>query len=127
MILLDTDIMIDLLRRHPAALQWLGSLGAAPLLLPGYVVMELLEGSQNKHEQTTLLRFLSRFQVVWPSAPACDAAMQDFARCRLSHSLGMLDSLIAHTALEHHLPLHTFNQKHYTCVTALTTIQPYTR
>lgn len=97
------------------------------MLLPGYVVMELVQGSQNKREQNALLRFLRTFHVVWPSAAACDAALQDFARYRLSHSLGMIDSLIAHTAIEQQLPLHTFNQKHYDCIQALTTIQPYTR
>jgi predicted nucleic acid-binding protein len=125
MVLLDTDIMIDLLRRQPAALAWLESLGSTSILLPGYVGMELVQGSRNKQEQATLLRFLSRFQVVWPSAAACDDAMQAFARFRQSHNLGMLDSLIAYTALDQHLPLHTFNQKHYDCIDTLTTIQPY--
>jgi len=42
MLLLDTDIMIDVLRRYPPALAWLTSLGTTQLALPGYVVMELI-------------------------------------------------------------------------------------
>ena len=46
---------------------------------------------------------------------------------RLSHSLGIIDTLIAHSAIEMSAPLHTFNQKHYDMITALTTVQPYAR
>jgi len=70
MLLLDTDIMIDVLRRYPPALAWLTSLGTAQLALPGYVVMELIQGCRNKAEQDQLERALTAFQIVWPSAVA---------------------------------------------------------
>jgi len=100
MIVLDTDIMIDVLRKYPPALAWLASLGSTELLLP---------------------------RTAWPSPSACDRALQDFVSFRLSHNLGLLDALIAHTAIELNAPLHTFNQKHYTAITALTTVQPYVK
>jgi predicted nucleic acid-binding protein len=49
--LFDTDIMIDILRGHPPAIQWLASLGDEEIILPGYVVMELIQGCGNKAEQ----------------------------------------------------------------------------
>ena len=67
------------------------------------------------------------YRVAWPSANACDHALQDFVYYKLSHNLGLLDALIAHTAIELGAPLYTFNQKHYTAIPALTTIQPYTK
>lgn len=127
MLLLDTDIMIDVLRRYPPALAWLAALGTAQLVLPGYVVMELIQGCRNKAEQDQLERTLTAYQIVWPSAMACDAALDSFAQYRLSHSLGIIDALIAHTAIELGAPLHTFNQKHYDPIMGLTTVQPYTR
>ncbi len=42
MIVLDSDVMIDLLRRHQPAVAWLNSLGEEEIILPGFVVMELL-------------------------------------------------------------------------------------
>jgi predicted nucleic acid-binding protein len=54
MLLLDTDIMIDLLRRYPPALAWLTSLGSTELALPDYVVMELIQGCRSKAEQDQL-------------------------------------------------------------------------
>lgn len=126
MLLLDTDIMIDVLRRYPPAQAWLTSLGTTPLALPGYVVMELIQGCRNKAEQDQIERTLSAYQIVWPSAAACDAALASFSQYRLGHSLGIIDALIAHTAIELGAPLHTFNQKHYHPITGLTTVQPYT-
>ena len=51
MILPDTDVMIDLLRQYPPAVIWLESLGEEEVVLPGFVVMELIQGSRNKAEQ----------------------------------------------------------------------------
>ncbi|NJO82269.1 MAG: type II toxin-antitoxin system VapC family toxin [Blastochloris sp.] len=125
MILLDTDIMIDVLRKYPPALAWLTSLGSTELMLPGIVVMELIQGCRNKAEQDQLLRDVGGYRTAWSSPSAGDHALQDFVSFRLSHNLGLLDALIAHTAIELRAPLHTFNQKHYAAITALTTVQPY--
>jgi predicted nucleic acid-binding protein len=126
-ILLDTDIMIDVLRKYPPALAWLASLGTTELMLPGIVMMELVQGCRNKAEQDQLLRDIGGFRTAWPSPSACNNALQDFVSFRLSHNLGLLDALIAHTAIELGAPLHTFNQKHYAAITALTTVQPYVK
>jgi predicted nucleic acid-binding protein len=50
-----------------------------------------------------------------------------FASAYLSHGLGMLDALIGQTAITLHIPLHTFNDKHYAAVPRLQTVQPYTK
>lgn len=51
MILLDTDVAIDILRNHGPAVNWLQGLGPTPLGLPGLVMMELLQACQNKAQQ----------------------------------------------------------------------------
>lgn len=48
MILPDTDIMVDILRDYPPAVQWMQSLGDEAIALPGFVVMELIQGCQTK-------------------------------------------------------------------------------
>ncbi len=47
MIILDTDIMIDLLRGYSNAIKWIESLGNEEIILPGFVVMELVQGCRN--------------------------------------------------------------------------------
>jgi len=51
MILLDTDVMVDVLRRHTPATVWLASLGAEAVGIPGLVAMELVQGCRDRQEQ----------------------------------------------------------------------------
>lgn len=127
MLLLDTDLMIDLLRKHPPAMAWLASLEDEEIALPGFVAMELVQGCRNKEEQTKIEKTLATYGAVWPSQTACAQALSVFIRYHLSHSLGLLDALIGETAVALNLPLHTFNQKHYAAIPDLITIQPYQR
>jgi predicted nucleic acid-binding protein len=122
--LLDTDVMVDFLRGHAPAVAWLTSY-SEPIGLPGLVAMELLQGCRDLAEQRRLERELSRFKLSWPTRRDCERAYRDFAAFRLAGGLGLLDSLIAHTAIGIHEPLATFNVKHYGAVLALKTLQPY--
>ena len=64
MLLLDTDIMIDVLRKYPPAITWLASLGSTALMLPGLVVMELIQGCRNRAEQDQVLQELGAVPIV---------------------------------------------------------------
>jgi predicted nucleic acid-binding protein len=126
MILLDSDVLIDLLRQYPPAVGWFDALREdEELAAPGYVVMELIQGCRNKAEQDKVQRELAVYGVVWPSAADCDQALEVFAAYRLSHNAGVLDVLIGQTAVALGVPLHTFNQRHYSFIPGVQTIQPY--
>jgi hypothetical protein len=113
MILLDSDIVIDMLRGHPPALQWLATLGAEPIVVSGFVIMEVLDGCPDAAKQRRTEAEIRHYQVVWPGTVDCDHALALFRRFRLSHNLGLLDALIAQTAVSLGQPLHTFNVKHF--------------
>ena len=117
--------MIDILRHHQPALDWLTEKGSEEIVLPGFVVLELLQGCRDKTEQGRIERQVAQMHIVWLSEDACTTALQTYARFHLSHTLGFIDALIGHTAVELSEPLHTFNTKHYAVVPGLTTIQPY--
>jgi hypothetical protein len=126
MILLDSDVMVDLLRQYPPATKWFDTLDdEEELLLPGYVVMELIQGCRNKVEQERLQYELATYGIVWPASVDCDEALDVFTEYRLSHNAGLLDVLIGQTAVALRVPLYTLNQKHYCFVPGLETIQPY--
>jgi hypothetical protein len=125
MTLLDTDVAVDIMRGHPPAVAWLQGLGVAPLGVPGLVVMELLQGCQNKAEQQRVEHIFGSYALHWPNDSDCQRALVDFAGYHLSHNLGLLDALIAHTAIGLNEELATFNIKHYGVVAGLKTIQPY--
>jgi hypothetical protein len=127
MILVDTDVMVDLLREYLPALRWLEALGEEEIVLPGFVVMELIQGSNNRAEQERLHRELESYPVVWPAPEVCDEAVSLMARFHLSHRLGMIDALVGQLAVSLNLPLHTFNQKHYAAIADLRLVQPYSK
>ncbi len=127
MILLDTDVVIDLIRQHPPALAWLESLGDEKILLSGFTVMEIIQGCRTKAEQERTERQMDGYVIVWPSEETCATALLAFSRYRLSHGIGILDALIGQLAVALNLPLHTFNQKHYAAIPGLKTVQPYNK
>ena len=124
--LLDTDILIDILRGHEPAVEWFAELELLPRI-PGFVAMELVQDADNKNRIERAMKLISPLAIAWPSASACDRALADFKTYHLSHSLGLLDALIAATAIELSMPLLTFNAKHYRVVDGLEIRQPYTR
>jgi predicted nucleic acid-binding protein len=126
-ILVDTDVMVDVMRRHGPAVAWLDSLGTEVIGIPGLVAMELLQGCRTRDEQEQLERFLRPYQRHWPTQADCARAFNDFAAFHLSHDLGILDALIAETAVGLNTQLATFNTKHYSVVPSAQLLQPYER
>ena len=91
--LLDADILIDLLRRHPPAVAWFRAQTEWPSVA-GFVIMEVIQGCRNRAEVRAVQTLVRPLPVVWPSEADCDRALADFTTCYLSHRLGLLDALI---------------------------------
>ena len=109
----DTDIMIDILREHPPAVEWLRSLGEEEVRLSGFVCAELLQGCRNKNEQRRVATLTSKYVVVWPANETANRALRVFTQFHLSDGLGIIDALIAQEAVDLGVALSTFNTKHY--------------
>jgi predicted nucleic acid-binding protein len=109
--LLDTAILIDLLRGYPPAATWLSTqdrLGVSPV-----VWLEILEGAENTWAQTRAVELLRHFGRVEVLPADFDWAIQQALRFRLSHNVDMMDCLIASTTQRLGLPLFTPNLKHF--------------
>ncbi len=124
--ILDADVLIDIQRLHPPAVSWYGTLPEYPTV-PGLVIMELMQDARNKVEVERALRLVKPLPVVWPTQLDCDRALQDFRILHLSHSLGLIDSLIAATTIGLGATLCTFSVKHYRNIAGLVIEQPYMR
>ncbi len=124
-ILVDTDVLIDLLRGYPPAVEWFESLGKARILVPGFSALELLEGCRNHQETDRILRLLAPHRLLWTGPSDYDRVLADYAVGRLDRKVGLLDVLIGETAVGLGLPLHTFNVRHFHAIPGLTTVQPY--
>ncbi|HEX5102204.1 MAG TPA: PIN domain-containing protein [Pirellulaceae bacterium] len=124
--LVDTDVLIDIQRGHPPAVAWFAGLSELPLV-SGFVVMELVQDARNASEVNQALKLVAPLSVVWPAEVDCNRALADFAAYHLTHGLGLIDAMIAATAVGRSLTLYTFNSKHYRSVPGLLFAEPYTR
>jgi predicted nucleic acid-binding protein len=126
MIFVDTDVLVDVLRAKPPAVQWMRTHGDV-VVASGYSGFELIDGTQNSSDLQRTRQLLSHVRLQWLTPSECDVALRSFEQVHLANAIGVTDILIAHTALSLGEPLHTFNVKHYAAVPGLQTVQPYTR
>lgn len=124
--LLDTDVLIDVQRGYPPAIEWFAGLRTCPAV-PGFVVMELIQDAGNSRQLQQAMKLVEPLPVIWPSRVDCARALEHFRTWHLSHRLGLLDALIAACALGASATLCTFNIKHYQLIPQLTLAQPYRR
>lgn len=109
MVILDTDVMIDLLHGHPPAVAWLESLGDTEVCLPGFVAMELIRGCRNGQERRKLKKQISRYAFCSLSPRTARP------RCPCSRTFtwplawGVLHALTGWTAVASGCPLYAFN------------------
>ncbi len=120
--MLDTDVLVDLKRKHPPALVWFDALDGMPSISP-FSVVKLLCGCRDNADRQAALLWLAAFPIIYPSAWGMEKA-GELTRFRLSHGLDALDAFIAATALEYEEPLLTFNRKHFGAVPGLTIAAP---
>lgn len=126
MYVLDTDILIDVLRGHKLAITWFTTLREVPNI-PGFVVMELIQNAKNKQEVNQVFKLIAPLPIIWLTEINCNNALVDFSKYSLSDGIGLLDALIAHCAIGKNATLCTFNIKHYRVIPNLKIAQPYVR
>jgi predicted nucleic acid-binding protein len=124
MLLLDSDILIDVQRGYPPAVLWFDSLDEPPAV-PGLVIMELVQDAKNKKQVREAIALVAPLARVWPTGPQCDQALAVLLQYRQSHGVGLVDALIGACAAGLAATLCTFNVKHYKVIPGLVTLQPY--
>ena len=124
--IVDTDVLIDVQRGHQPAIDWFSSLVDLPGVT-GFSIMELIQDAADLRSVKATTALVDGLPVFWPSATDCQAALDSFKRFHVSHRLGLLDALIAYTAIGVGAELCTFNTKHFKVVPNLTLVRPYGR
>jgi predicted nucleic acid-binding protein len=111
-LLVDTDVLVDYLRGHPEAVDFVRA-RSHRIILSSLVVGELYAGLRGDKEQETLDAFVSLFRIVPVSAAIAKAGglyKRAFGR---SHGVGLADAVLAATAELEDAELKTLNVKHY--------------
>lgn len=126
-VVLDTDVLIEILRGNSRAEEWLASVESLVLGIPVIVWMEILVGARDKQEQRVLVEQLARYRILHLESGDSERARQWFEQFHLSHGVGILDCLIAAVPLRLAKPFYTFNLKHFQVIPELEVQAPYER
>lgn len=121
--LVDTNILIDLLRGYAPASNWIAT--QTNLGVSRIVWLEFIQGAPNRIRQRQALNLLNQFSLVKLSDADFDWAARQLLQFHLSHNVGMMDCLIAASAHRLQLPLFTRNLKHLTPLLGTLAQQPY--
>ena len=126
-VVLDTDVLIEILRGDDQAKAWLGGIESSVIGIPVLVWMEILLGARNKQEQQALAEDLARYTILHLESGDSPRAQQWFAQFHLSHGIGILDCLIATMPIRLRKPFYTFNLKHFQVIPGLDARESYGR
>jgi predicted nucleic acid-binding protein len=120
-LMIDTDVLIDYLREHPLAVEFLRSAMIESVCYISMItVAELFAGVREVHERKILTHFIQEFQMApmnFVIAERGGLYRRDFGK---SHGVGLADAIIAATA--EHLEVDEFitlNKKHYPMLKAI--------
>lgn len=112
MYLVDSDILIDALRGHAGARDFLRK-HMGVLAISVLSVAELHAGARNKKEEKQLAGFLSLFSCHPVGIEIAHLGGHYRQRYGKSHGTGLVDAMIAATTQLLDIPLVTRNKKHY--------------
>jgi len=121
--LLDTTVVIHLLRRYQSALSWFNTTQVYGITAITW--LEVMEGTTGKAHQTQSKSILAQFEMQYLGAADQQWAMEQFEQFQFSHHIGMNDCLIASVAHRLGLPLYTHNLKDMTPMIGELAVKPY--
>ena len=112
--ILDSDVIIEVLRGNSATIGWLRARSAAGISMQYSPVSraEIRAGSR-KGERATIGALFGSMTALSIEALTGEIAGEQLAKFAGSHGVQMGDALIAATALERADELATFNRKHF--------------
>jgi len=115
--LIDTNILIDFFRDSSKSIISEELLSDAVI---SYVTLgELLQGARNNQEKNLIMTICERVEVNLGSPAISQLSIWLTSNYGISHGVGILDAIIAATALQRGLVVLTKNTKHFTCIEGL--------
>ncbi|MBZ0316440.1 MAG: PIN domain-containing protein [Anaerolineae bacterium] len=121
--LLDTSILVDLLRLYQPARQWIASQSKPGIVT--IVALELIEGTENSAALRSVLKLLKDFETVPMDNLDLEWAEESLTKFHLSHNVDAMDCLIAAASHRLQIPLYTRNMKHFTPLIGALARRPY--
>lgn len=125
-ILIETTVLIDLLRRSVAAAEYLDHARATMNLVCSAVTKaELIVGARTRAEVRAIEQLIDRFDVEHITAVDSSRALKWLGKYFHSHGAGFHDCLLEAAALRLRIPIVTLNEKHFQVLPGIKVIRPY--
>ena len=122
----DTDVLIDIARKDPRALDfWRRAEARSTMTCSVISLFELLAGCQNQREQRATLRSLATVEIVQVESGDSIQALQWYRSYHLSRGTGFLDCFVAAAARRLDCQVHTLNTRHFNAIPGLKIMRPY--
>lgn len=122
----DTDILIDVAKRTPRALDfWRRMESRSAMACSVISVFELLAGCRNPREQRMTLSDFSTVNIVQVESGDSVQALEWYRLFHLSRGIGFLDCFVAAAARRVDCPVYTRNTKHFDPIPGLKVKSPY--
>lgn len=112
MVLLDTTVLVDYMRRIPAAVRYVSASKGKPRASV-VSLTELIAGARSQKEETAIRQLLNWITFHEVDRSIAERAGQLIKHYKSSHGIDDFDALIAATAEHHGLALATLNVKHF--------------
>ena len=113
MLLLDTNILIEILKNNHETIASLEVYDKETLYISSISAMELYYGALNKKELEKLKQFITLFNIIHLSEDISIKSLELISSYAKSHSLDIPDSLIASSAIINDFKLFTYNLKDF--------------
>lgn len=119
MILLDSNIVIEVINHNAEALSLIQQWPSDKTFISIISEWEVLAGAKSKPNQTQFLKALNRYNVIHLDKEISKLTGILLKTYRLGHSLSIPDALIAATAIRYKIPLLTLNVKYFQFIQGL--------
>jgi predicted nucleic acid-binding protein len=122
LVILDTDILIEIVRKNISVIQKCDNLGTQRLAISSVSYCEFLAGSRDKQDLQRNIKFLGKFKLL-PTNKSIDKLFTGLYKTyAISHRPGIPDMLIAATALHHRYTIYTQNKRHFRFIPGITLV-----
>lgn len=112
--IIDSDVVIEILRGNPRTVAWLRQRrSAGEVLRYSPVTRAEVRAGTRRAEQASISAFFASLEALPVAASTGDLAGDQRARFAASHGVQLGDALIAAAAIEHRDDLATFNTRHF--------------
>ncbi len=125
MLFVDTNILIEVIRKNQLVLDWFATRMKEELIIHGLVLLELLVGVRDDQELKEIEQFARTFQVYWPTTADYDRAM-DLAKRYYRYGLGAVDAVLAASTRNKRVSLCTLDRD-FRPIPNLKIVEPYSK